>query len=85
MRDFTLSRSMIGSACGWGYRIVRGILENPYRLRASYDPPSYKGGGRLARYRLSDVLTRARLRPDFKEEMAARLVAADAAFRQSKQ
>lgn len=81
MRDHSLSRDMIAAATSWGPRIVRGLLMKPYRLQAKLDPPSHLGGGRVARFRLSDVLFRARNHPLFTEDMAKRLITADAEFR----
>ena len=83
MTEFTLSRADIRATTGWRYRITRGIIESPYRLNSIFDPSAVQGGGRIERFRLSDVLARVRSLPHFQEGMAARLIAADAAYRNS--
>lgn len=81
MTDYTLSRADVCTATGWRYRRVRTLIETPYLLRCRYDPPSQLGGGRTGRFRLTDILIRAKAQKNFQEDMGANLIAADAAYR----
>lgn len=81
MGTFTLSRATIRDATGWRYHRVRTLIEEPYRLECRLDPARPKGGGRTERFRLGDVLPRCREQRNFSDEMAHKLIAADAAFR----
>ena len=77
MGAFTLSRAAIRAATGWRYHRVRTLIEYPYRLPSRFDRPAPQGGGRTERFRLSDILTRARSKRNYHEEtMTPRLIAA---------
>lgn len=82
MTEFTLSRAAIRAATGWHYHRVRTLIEKPYRLESRFDPSGLKGGGRKERFRLGDILARARTKRNHNEEtMTPRLIAADTAHR----
>lgn len=82
MGAFTLTRAMIRAATGWGYGRTHAIIITPYRLESQMDPAGPKGGGRTERFRLSDVLARARTNRAYDEHtMTPKLLAADAAQR----
>ncbi len=85
MTEFTLSRAAIHAATGWQYHRIRTLIEKPYRLDSRFDPSGPKGGGRTERFRLGDILARARTKRAFTESMALELIAADAAYRKGDQ
>jgi hypothetical protein len=82
MTAFTLSRGAIHDATGWGYHRIRTLIEKPYQLERRLDLAGPKGGGKTERFRLADILARARTKRAFTEGMEAKLFTADAAFRQ---
>ena len=82
MDSFTLTRAAIRASTGWRYSRVRTLIEKPYRLDGHRDPAGPKGGGRVERFRLSDVLARCRTKQTYDDEaMTSKLIAADAAYR----
>ncbi|MDA8584980.1 hypothetical protein N9L47_01790 [Rhodobacteraceae bacterium] len=81
MTEFTLGLADVRSATRWGASRVRTITTRLYPLEFRLRPAGPAGGGRVRLFRLSDLLTRCRESRGFTDEMALKLIAADAATR----
>lgn len=86
MNSFSLTRADIRAATGFGTFRLSTLINKPYPLNRSHTAAGSKGGGRIERFLLSDIIPRLRASSRAvaypKEEIEQHLIAADAAYRQ---
>lgn len=82
--DFSLARGDISKATGLGYRSIKRLITTPYPVFSQKDPAGLRGGGRIERFRLSDVLPRLREHYDYTDEMGQTLIKIDQTYRKAK-